>query len=178
VLGGLIGRRLTGEGQRVGVSMLATAIAINQWSTVAESGPDLPVGRQLQGHEWPRDHGFASRDGRCLIGFRQEVMWRRFIVAIGRVDLLDDPAFAHAVKFHPPLIATRVESTLRAWSMAALERLVRDELGGTLVPVLDLRRLVDHEQVRNLRIVDRSNGLRVSLPLSSAGGILEEMGRG
>ena len=119
-----------------------------------------------------RDHGFVSRDGPCLIGFRQEGLWRRFMIAIGRVDLLDDPVFRHAVKTHPPLFAHRVESTLRAWSIESLTRLVRDELGGTLVPVLDLARLLDHEQVRHLGIVDRRNGIRVALPLDTDADLL------
>ena len=172
ILAGLLRRRESGAGQRVDVSMLASALAINQWSTVAESGPDAPVGRQLQGQDWRRDHGFASRDGPCLIGFRQEGMWRRFVVAIGRVDLLGDPVFENAVKTHAPLFAYRVEGTLHAWSIDSLARLVRDELGGTLVPVLDLERLIAHEQVRNLGIVDRSDGLRVALPMDTDAGIL------
>ena len=43
VLAGLVWRRESKQGQRIDVSMLASSIAINQWSTVAESGPDAPV---------------------------------------------------------------------------------------------------------------------------------------
>ncbi|MGE0802621.1 MAG: CaiB/BaiF CoA transferase family protein [Lautropia sp.] len=173
ILAGLVRRAATGESQRIDVSMLASAIAINQWSTVAESGPDAPTGSQLRGQEWPRDHGFASRDGPCLIGFRQTDLWRRFVVAIGRVDLLTDPEFVAAIESHPPRFAPKVEATLRAWSFAALDRLVRGELGGTIVPVLDVLAIAGHEQVRNLGIIDRRDGgLRVSLPLATTAALL------
>ena len=120
------------------------------------------------------DHGFASRDGRCLIGFRQEALWRRFAVAIGRVDLLDNPEFLRAVGIHPPLFAPLVEGTLRGWTMTALDRLVRGELGGTLVPVLDLRRMIDHEQTRCLGIIDRSRGFHLRFPLDASAHLLRE----
>jgi len=180
ILAGLVWRAGSGEGQCIEVSMLASAIAINQWPTVAESGPDQVLGRPLLGPGWPRDHGFACRDGRCLIGFREEPLdrWRRFMIAIGRVDLLEDPAFTHAVATHGTLIAPRIEDTLRAWSMTALDRLVRAELGGTLVPVLDLRRLLAHEQVAHLAIVERRDRLWMRLPLATDAGLLAERRHG
>ena len=172
ILAGLLWRLDSGVGQRIDVSMLASAIAINQWSTVAESAPDSIVGRQLKGQDWPRDHGFASREGPCLIGFRQPGVWQRFVVVIGRVDLLVDPVFLNAINTHPPLFAHKVESTLCTWSMESLDKLVRGELGGTLVPVLNLKSLLDHEQVRNLSIVNHSTVLKVSLPLDTTANLL------
>ena len=170
----LLARGADGPGQRVDVSMLGAAIALNQWPIVAESGPDTPIGRPLQGPSWPVDHGFACREGRCLIGFREQPTdrWRRFAIAIGRVDLVDTPAFAHAVATHAALLAPALEPTLRAWSMAALERLVRDTLGGTIVPVLDLPALLVHPQTTGLGVVDRSGPLRVRFPLDADAALL------
>jgi crotonobetainyl-CoA:carnitine CoA-transferase CaiB-like acyl-CoA transferase len=162
-------------GQRVDVSMLHSTIALNQWSTVAESAPDRPVGRQLEGQDWPRDHGFMTRDGPCLIGFRQKSLWRRFVIAVGRVDLLADPDFQYYLLLHPQMIARKLEPGLAQWSMAALTRLVREELGGTIVPMLDLAAVVQHDQIKGLEILAMAGEAHVRLPLASRASLLGNM---
>lgn len=159
-------------GQRIDVSMLHSAIAINQWSTVAESAPDRPFGRQLEGQDWQRDHGFMTSDGPCLIGFRQKTLWRRFVIAVGRVDLLADPGFEREVLTHPQMIARRLEPGLAAWSMGALARLVRDQLGGTIVPMLDLAAMAGHEQVKGLGMLALAREAEVRLPLATSAALL------
>ena len=166
----------TGAGQRIDVSMLHATIALNQWSTVAESAPDRPVGRQLEGQDWHCDHGFMTRDGPCLIGFRQKPLWRHFVIAVGRVDLLADQEFQRFLLTHPQMIARQLEPGLENWSMRALTRLVRDELGGTIVPMLDLAAVADHEQVKGLGMLGMTREAHVRLPLATKAALLGPAG--
>ena len=174
-LAALLWRRSSGEGQRVDVNMLASALAINQWSTVADSGVERQAGRQLQGQDWPPDHGFACGASRCLIDFRDMAKWRSLAIALGRVDLLSDAGFAAAVGTHPGLVAPYFEKDLRKWSLKAVERLVRDELGGTVVPVLDIPDMLTHAQSQVLGIVRQAAGrLTMRLPIHARAGFLRE----
>ncbi|MBO9354656.1 hypothetical protein GG851_11710 [Bordetella petrii] len=174
-LAALLWRHESAEGQQVEVNMLAAALAINQWSTVADSGVDHIAGRQLLGHDWPRDHGFACREGRCLIDFRDRGKWSRLAVGLGRVDLLRDPRFIAAVNTHPGLVAPFLDQDLEKWPLSAIERLVRDELGGTVVPVLDVPGLLAHAQSQVIDVVRQAEGrLTIRLPVNSSGGLLSE----
>ncbi|MGD9945480.1 MAG: CoA transferase [Burkholderiaceae bacterium] len=174
-LAALLWRRESGEGQQVEVNMLAAALAVNQWATVADSGVDRPAGRQLKGQDWPRDHGFACREGRCLIDFRERSKWFSLAAGVGRADLLRDERFIAAMDTHPGLVAPFLDQDLGKWSLRAIERLVRDELGGTVVPVLDIPSLLAHAQSQVVDVVRQTGGgLVVRLPISSSDGLLSE----
>ena len=91
VLAALYWRGRSGDGQRVDVSMLASALAINQWDIVAESETverDRPSpGIQLESYDWPPDRGFRCADGSCLIDFLgHEEGWSLFFADIERPD--------------------------------------------------------------------------------------------
>ena len=167
ILAALFWRMRSGEGQRVEVSMLASAIAINQWDIVAESESverDRPSpGIQLESYGWPADRGFQCADGSCLIDFLgHEEGWSLFFADIERPELLADPRFntvpliRNNKRFLPGLLNT----TLKSWRLAALEPIVRAH-GGTILPALDLAQVVDHPQVRGLGLVTRANGERI-----------------
>jgi crotonobetainyl-CoA:carnitine CoA-transferase CaiB-like acyl-CoA transferase len=160
ILAALFWRMHSGEGQRVEVSMLASAIAINQWDIVAESETvetDRPSpGIQLESYAWPPDRGFRCADGSCLIDFLgHEEAWALFFAAIERPDLLADsrfnttPLIRNNKRFLPGLL----NPTLLSWRLAELEPIVREH-GGTILPALDLAQVLDHPQVRGLGFLE------------------------
>jgi crotonobetainyl-CoA:carnitine CoA-transferase CaiB-like acyl-CoA transferase len=169
VLAALFWRMRSGEGQRVEVSMLAAALAINQWDIVAESETverSRPApGIQLESYDWPPDHGFVCADGSCLIDFLgHEESWSLFFAEIGRADLLGDPRFntVALIRNNKRFLSGLLNPTLRTWTLARLEPIVRDH-GGTILPALDLAQVARHPQVRGLGVIAGEMG--DSLPM-------------
>ena len=167
ILSALFWRMRSGEGQRVEVSMLASAIAINQWDIVAESesvdGNRPSPGIQLESYGWPADRGFQCADGSCLIDFLgHEEGWSLFFADIGRAELLADPRFntVPLIRNNKRFLSGLLNPTLKSWRLAALEPIVREH-GGTILPALDLAQVVDHPQVRGLGLITRTNGERI-----------------
>lgn len=165
-LGALVWADRSGEGQDVEVSMLATAIALQQWDIAAESGPDEWEGVQVSATTWPPDHGFRCADAQCLIDMRShEEDWPNLLRDIGCPQLADDPRFTTraALDLNDQELPALTEAALSRWSFADLERLVRDTYGGTIVPMLDLRAVLDHPQVEHLGLV--TDGPRLRFPV-------------
>ncbi len=164
ILAALYWRLRSGEGQRVEVSMLASALAINQWDIVAESETveqnTVSPGIQLESYEWFPDHGFRCADGSCLIDFLgHEEGWSLFFAEIGRPDLLADPRFntVQLIRNNKRHLPHLLNPTLACKSLAELEPIVR-KYGGTILPALDLQQVVNHPQVQGLGIIVREPG--------------------
>jgi crotonobetainyl-CoA:carnitine CoA-transferase CaiB-like acyl-CoA transferase len=161
ILAALYWRMRHGEGQRVDISMLASALAINQWDIVAESETverDRPSpGIQLESYEWPPDRGFRCADGSCLIDFLgHEEGWSLFFADIERPDLLADPRFntVQMIRNHKRYLPELLNPTLASWTLQRLEPIVRQH-GGVILPALDLEQVVRHAQVQGLGIIVR-----------------------
>jgi crotonobetainyl-CoA:carnitine CoA-transferase CaiB-like acyl-CoA transferase len=156
-LAGLGWQKRSGAGQAVDISMLSAAVAMSQWNIVAESSkPDEPVGRQLEAYDWPADHGYRHLGGWCLIDFRDnEAGWLQFFAELGRYDLLADSRFneIESLQRHRPYIAQVLADVLSTMSYADLERLVREELHGTIVPILTPEQGARHQQSAELGVV-------------------------
>jgi crotonobetainyl-CoA:carnitine CoA-transferase CaiB-like acyl-CoA transferase len=156
-LAGLRWRGRSGQGQAVDVSMLGAAVAMSQWNIVAETGePDESVGRQLEAYDWPADHGYRHSAGWCLIDFRDnEAGWLQFFAELGHDELIGDPRFneINTLQRHRPYIAPLLADVLGAMPYADLQRLVRDELHGTIVPVLTPEQGARHPQAAGLGVV-------------------------
>lgn len=169
VLAGLLNRGVRGE--HVEVSMLQTAIAISQWDVTAESGPDEHRGRQLEAYHWAPDHGYSCRDGRVLITLRgDENAWTQLLIALDRVDLLADERFStiDALRENEHFLPELLEETLADRSFGELEVLVRERLGGTIVPIPDPKAVLDHPQTQALEFVERvpnDNVIQLRLPV-------------
>jgi crotonobetainyl-CoA:carnitine CoA-transferase CaiB-like acyl-CoA transferase len=161
ILAALYWRLRSGQGQLVDVSMLASALAINQWDIVAESETverDTPTpGIQLESYEWPPDRGFRCADGSCLIDFLgHEEGWSLFFADIGRPDLLADPRFntVQLIRNNKRYLPALLDPTLESRSLAYLEPIVRQH-GGTILPALKLDQVINHPQVRTLELIVR-----------------------
>ena len=169
ILAALLWRAGSGRGQAVEVSMLATAVALMQWSLTAGSGPDEWKGRQLLSQDWPEDHGFQCADTRCLIDLRSnEEAWPGLLADIGCSDLADDPRFATraTVDLNASLLPRLTSVRLAEWSFSDLQALVRDKYRGTIVPMLSLPEVLDHAQVRHLGLVAPGSPARLRFPLT------------
>lgn len=167
-LAALVWADTSGQGQQVEVSMLATAIALQQWDIAAESGPDAWEGIQLDADAWPPDHGYRCADSYCLIDLRShEDAWPQLLREVGCVELADDPRFATkaALDLHEPELPALTAEALSRWSFEELERLVRDRYNGTIVPVLDLASALGHPQVRQLGMVSTDQPPLIRFPL-------------
>jgi crotonobetainyl-CoA:carnitine CoA-transferase CaiB-like acyl-CoA transferase len=170
VLAALLWRNRSGEGQYVEVSMLATAIALMQWDTAAESGPDQWEGRQLSAHEWPADHGYQCADTRCLIDLHGDAeAWSALLREIGYPDLADDPRFStvSGLDLHLTELPRLTAGRLSTWPFKDLERLVRDKYGGTIVPMLSLSEVISHPQIRHIGIIQEGPIPRVRFPMDA-----------
>ncbi len=166
ILASLYWRFRSGEGQKIEVSMLGTAIAINQWDIVAESETvtrDVPSpGIQLESYGWPSDRGFECADGSCLIDFLgHEEGWSLFFAGLGRGDLFGDTRFStiNGVRNNKRLLPGLLNPTLKTWPLDRLEALVREHQG-TILPALNLAQVIDHEQIRRLELIVRESATR------------------
>jgi crotonobetainyl-CoA:carnitine CoA-transferase CaiB-like acyl-CoA transferase len=167
ILAALYWRLRSGEGQRVDVSMLASALAINQWDIVAESDTverNRPSpGIQLESYQWPPDRGFRCADGSCLIDFLgHEEGWSLFFADLDRPDLLGDPRFntVDLIRNNKRHLAALLNPTLDSWTLQRLEPIVRKH-GGTILPALNLEQVANHPQVQGLGIIVREPGATV-----------------
>lgn len=170
VLAALIWRARSGEGQHVEVSMLATAIALMQWDTAAESGPDRWEGRQLSAQDWPVDHGYQCADTRCLIDMHHDARaWSSLLRDIGCAELADDPRYSteKGLDLHLTELPRLTAAKLSAWPFKDLEQLVRDRYGGTIVPMLSLPQVIDHPQIRHIGLVQDGRVRRVRFPMDA-----------
>ena len=95
-----------------------------------------------------------------------------FFAAIERPDLLADPRFntVSLIRNHKRLLPELLNPTLKSWTLARLEPIVREH-GGTILPALDLEQVINHPQVRGLGIIVRESGASlpmIRLPFSSS----------
>ena len=97
ILLALIARERTGEGQWVHTSLLEAQIAMMDFQAArwlidgeapAQAGNDHPTGIPMG--------TFRTEDGAINIAAAGGVLWRRFLDAVERPDLADDPRFATA----------------------------------------------------------------------------------
>ena len=171
ILAALLWREQSGQGQLVEVSMLETAIALMQWDTTAFSSPDRWVGRQLNSHIGPSDHGYECADTRCLIDLRSnEEAWPSLLRDLGCLDLAEDPRFATAaaLDLHVTKLPKLTAPMMRNWAFADLEKLVRDKYDGTIVPMLNLAQAVEHPQVRHIGVITDGPPRRIRFPMDFA----------
>ena len=161
IMTALIWREATGLGQHVETSMLASFVAIHQWTFSAEHTQDAWEGRAILGPSRPPDHGFACADFPVLLTFQgNEQRWIDFLLAIGRPEVMTDPRFSAPALFpeHLAELAVLINDTLQAWSFEDLRRLIQDDLGGTIVRMNDLESLLHHPQTEALGMVKQLEG--------------------
>ncbi len=117
VLGALVHRERTGEGQSVECSMLGAMIAAQQWELSHYLFTDEVPRRSGRGHQlffslWGI---YDTANGFVALAGVPEPAWRGFVQAVGAPHLLDDPRFAtqDARRANSDALAGEVAEALR-----------------------------------------------------------------
>ena len=99
ILAALVHRERTGEGQRVDVSLVGSAIYAQSSEMTYTMLSGKAPGRPNNNHPILRGlvHRCPTSDGYIYLLGIPEHLWNDFAVCIGREDLMDDPRFATLV---------------------------------------------------------------------------------
>ena len=157
VLGALLHRKNTGEGQHIDMALLDVALA----ATVHLGQTHLSTGRL------PERAGNGSKlfapancypclDGHILIQIGNDFQWARLCKCLGKADWQDDPRFATNAQRMPH--ARELDALLagitRGWNKKALSELL-GAAGVPCGPVNNLEQAFEHPQVRHRGIRTR-----------------------
>jgi crotonobetainyl-CoA:carnitine CoA-transferase CaiB-like acyl-CoA transferase len=136
ILGALLHRERTGQGQRVEVAMLdASVIALaSAIGALFDADPGVPprTGNRHPALAMAPYNVYPTRDGHVAIFTASERHWHSVARVLGREDLLDDPAYAST-----PARAARMEeidAMVEAWTRVRTKAEVLETLTGAHVP--------------------------------------------
>jgi len=95
VLGATIHRLKTGEGQRVDTSLFEAAITQTYWQSAMTFATGISPAALGSAHPLNAPYqAFETADGWITVGAANQPNWLRFLQALERPDLQDDPRFA------------------------------------------------------------------------------------
>jgi len=95
VLGAVVHRERTGEGQRVDTSLYEAAITHTYWQSAMTFATGISPGALGSAHPLSAPYqAFEAADGWITIGAANQSSWLRLLEAIERPELQDDPRFA------------------------------------------------------------------------------------
>jgi crotonobetainyl-CoA:carnitine CoA-transferase CaiB-like acyl-CoA transferase len=168
VLGALLHRQRTGEGQHLDLALLDVALA----ASVHLGQNYLSTGRtpQRAGNGsllFAPSNCFPCKEGHILIQIGNDNQWQRLCKALGRDDWLGDVRFAKNAERmrHKAEVDDAVSGVTRGWDKQALSKML-GEAGVPCGPVNDVAQAFEHEQVkhRGLRVeVDHARLGKVAL---------------
>ena len=147
-------RALTGRGQRVDVAMVDAVASLNERSVFTYNlTGEIPT-RGAERHLAPFG-GFPASDGHVAIGVIGPAVWRRFCLAIGRPDLLDDPDLADGVSRGRHL-DTKLRPVIGEWlrDRTKLEAArILCEAGVPAAPVMNAREITESDHFASRRML-------------------------
>ena len=152
-------RERSGQGQKVDVSLLGSLSSMFNFAWPAESNP--ASAQQFASYTAPPSHGTPTKDvpmmfsSRTGIGsFRDEEQWRKFVELLGLEDVAGDPRFSDDASRaeNQELLQPILEEAFTKYSYEELQQIIRDDVGGTVVPVHDYRSLFGDEQATAMEI--------------------------
>lgn len=167
ILAALRAREITGQGQHVDLSLLASSLAIlpNLVAGYLING-DVP-GRHGTGHPNATPYGvFETADAHVVLAIGNDTHWRKLCIALGHPEVADDARLARMADRMAH--RSEVEKNVRAWCAA----LTSAELSTLLTehdvphgPVNSVPEILAHEQVVALGLVeDRPLTAEVTAP--------------
>ncbi len=144
-------RLLTGKGQMVDLALMDVAVSCVAGLAVAAEYKILGfVRQQIGNHSYHTfTDCFQARDGWVMLGVASTPIWRRFLRAIGRENLKDDPRF----KDDESRFQNRpfIQHMAGEWVGRRTVEEVVQELGQARVPcspVNNVAQMVNHPQVK------------------------------
>jgi crotonobetainyl-CoA:carnitine CoA-transferase CaiB-like acyl-CoA transferase len=150
ILAALLARARTREGQHIDTSLLEGALAYTIWESNEYWATAQPPERLGTGHRLAAPYQvFATADGWIAIGAANQRNWERLAQAMERADLLEDARFATNSErmAHLPALSDALGETFRVRATEDwMARLDAAEVPNA--PVLDLRQVYEHPQVR------------------------------
>ena len=145
VASALFERERTGLGQRVGVSLLRSALTMQSARLIWAHGEPLDIGRDMRSGGVTGIH--PAREGHLYLSANTARFWKALCEKTGLADLADDPRYDSVRKraLHAADIVPRLHAALAAHSALEWEQLL-----GDAVPCAAARKvedMFDHPQV-------------------------------
>lgn len=126
----LYARERTGEGQRVDVSLMESAVAVLSMAASAYLLTGVVAGRWGSEHEWNTPwKAFQTKDGWLMLAAGSDGTWRSLCEALGLPEMASDPRFAS--------MSLRAEH--RDEIYARLDAILATKTNGEWLEVLDAR---------------------------------------
>jgi crotonobetainyl-CoA:carnitine CoA-transferase CaiB-like acyl-CoA transferase len=145
ILGAVIHRNATGEGQYVDASLLEAGIVHTFWQTsiyLASGEISQPMG---SAHPLSAPYqAFPTKDTSLVVGAANQSTWLKFVEAIGAPELADDPRFETSntrMEHLDELVATLTEILSHGTTSEWLEKL--EAAGVPAGPVYDVREMTE-----------------------------------
>lgn len=145
----LVRQRVTGQGARLDVSMLDTAITAMGWVVSDKLIADVePLPMANENRTSAPSGTFATADGKLNIAANKQEQWEELCRTLGRDDLLSDPRFVtrDERKEHRAELKTALEETLRTRSATEWDKLLL-QTSVPAAPVLSVHDALDSDQV-------------------------------
>ena len=144
-------RELTGEGQRLDVSMVDTLFSILENAVV-----QYTVAGEIPGRSGNADPGiapfdaFMAKDGMIVMGVGTNAMWKKLCDIMGRPDLFEDPRYLNndaRCRNYLPDLKNDVESFTRTKTKEELEVLM-NEAGIPFGRIFTVAEVAEHPQLQ------------------------------
>jgi len=144
-------RELTGEGQRLDVSMVDTLFSILENAVV-----QYTVAGEVPGRSGNADPGiapfdaFMAKDGMIVMGVGTNAMWKKLCDIMGRSDLFEDPRYLNndaRCRNYLPDLKNDVESFTRTKTKEELEVLM-NEAGIPFGRIFTVAEVAEHPQLQ------------------------------
>ena len=145
VASALFERERTGAGQKVGVSLLRSALTMQSARLIWANGEPLDIGRDMRSGGVTGIH--PAREGHLYLSANTPRFWKALCQKTGLTDLADDENFNSVRKRaqHADVIVPRLHAALAAHTALEWELLLGDEV--PCAAALKVEDMFDHPQV-------------------------------
>ena len=148
-------RERTGEGQRIDVSMLETALI--SMSAVVSDVQNAGLETKLNGNRTsanrPISNSLMCSDTHIVVAASSDLRRRRFLTGIGRMDMLDEARFAtpDLMRENADAMYEEIEKTLKSRTAQEWEDIL-NEAGVPCMRVYKIKEIVEHPQIKERKL--------------------------
>ena len=167
-------REHTGEGQRIDVSMLESALVSMSAlvSDVQNAGLETRLNGNRNSNNIPISSSLMCSDTHIVVAAGSDLRRRRFLKAIGRSEMLDEPRFGtlDLMRQNADAMYAEIERTLKDKTAQEWEDIL-NEAGVPCMRVYKIKEIVEHPQIKERKLYhtfDHVPGVatRVTVPLA------------